>query len=108
MDIVLDNNQKQLPNASAVLVLGILSIVTSCFMIGLVLGIVGLIISAEPNRMYRQSPDLWLGYGNLNAGRIMCIIGVIIGGLLILYMISMFLIFGVIAGAAGGLNNFFN
>ena len=46
-----------LPNASGVLVLGILSIVLGCGIIGLVLGIIGLVISKEGKQLYAADPD---------------------------------------------------
>lgn len=72
--------KKQLPNASAVLVLGILSLVLNCLLIGFILGIIGLILSREGKALYAQNPDLYDGYGSLNAGRILCIISVCLGG----------------------------
>lgn len=87
MDVILDNEQKFLPNAAATLTLGILSIIFSCSGIGLVLGVVGLVISKEGLRLYKENPSGWMNYGNLNAGRIMCIIGIIFGGLFLLYIV---------------------
>lgn len=87
-------NKQQLPNASATLVLGILSIVTGCFILGLVLGIIGLAISSKDKKMYEQNPDAYAGFGSLNAGRILSIIGIVLGGLIILYWIVWVLIIG--------------
>jgi hypothetical protein len=106
MEII--NNQRPLPNASAVLVLGILSIVLGCGGIGLILGIIGLIISREGKQLYEQNPSEWTGYGNLNAGRVMSIIGVCLGGLSVVYFIFWILFIGTIVGAAGGLSGIFN
>jgi hypothetical protein len=86
--------KQQLPNASAVLVLGILSIVSGCFILGLVLGIIGLAISAKDKKMYDEHPEGYTGYGSLNAGRILSIIGIVIGGLTILIWIIWVLILG--------------
>ena len=80
--------QKQtLPNATVVLVLGICSIVFGCLGLGLILGIVGLTIGSKSKKLYRENPDLYEGYGSLNAGYIMSIIGTILGGLYMLYFI---------------------
>ena len=70
-----------LPNATATLVLGILSIVIGCFSIGLILGIIGLVISKEGRELYDRNPDGYIGYSSLNAGRVLCIIGIIMGGI---------------------------
>ena len=87
--------QKQtLPNSIAVLVLGICSIVFSCFFVGLILGIVGLALSGKGIKMHKESPDLYEGYGQLNAGFIMSIIGTVLGGLYILYIIIWVAIIG--------------
>ena len=75
------NTKVPLPNATATLVLGILSIVIGCGSIGLILGIIGLVISKEGKQLYDQNPDGYTGYSNLNAGRVLCIIGIILGSI---------------------------
>jgi hypothetical protein len=103
MEIV---NQKQpLPNSSATLVLGILSIVLGCG-IGFILGIIGLVISKEAKILYLQNPDKYTGYSNLNAGRILCIIGIVMGSVAILVLLTILSIGGAILSsimALGGL-----
>jgi hypothetical protein len=80
--------QKQtLPNATGVLILGICSILFSCFLIGLVLGIIGLALGSKAKKLYAANPEMYSGYGSLNAGYIMSIIGTIFGGLTILYYV---------------------
>jgi len=87
--------QKQtLPNSTATLVMGILSIVFGCFFVGLILGIIGLSISGKGRKMYRENPTAYDGYGALNAGYIMSLIGTILGGLYILYYVVLVLIIG--------------
>ncbi len=76
-----------LPNATAVLVLGICSIVIECYGFGLILGIIGIALAGRGRRMYRESPDLYSGYGSLNAGFIMSIIGLVIGAIWVLLII---------------------
>lgn len=101
MEEVLDQQpgQKKLPNATGVLVLGILSLVfTCCNPVGLILGIIGLVISREGKRAYEANPSDYKDYGNLNAGRIMSIIGIVIGGILIIWSIVYFLITGAMLG----------
>ncbi len=71
--------KKQLPNATTVLVLGISSIVTSCIFIGILFAIVALILSKNDERMYQISPNNWMGYGNLTAGKTCSIIGICLG-----------------------------
>lgn len=66
-------NAAQLPNATATLVLGILSIVI-CF----ICGIVALAISNKDMSLYRANPELYseASYNNIKAGRICAIIGI--------------------------------
>ena len=79
--------KQTLPNSTAVLILGIASIVTGCFFIGLILGILGIVLSGKGRKLYKENPSLYEGYGNLNAGYIMSIIGTILGALYVLYVI---------------------
>ena len=87
--------QPQLPNATATLVLGILSIVFGCLFVGLVLGIIGLVLSKKGKEAYQANPSGYSGYGSLNAGRILSIIGIVLNGLWILYLIIFVAIIGV-------------
>jgi hypothetical protein len=79
--------KETLPNSTAVLVLGICSIVFGCVFIGLVLGIIGIALASKPRKLYQQNPTMYNGYGSLNAGFIMSIIGTILSGLGVLYWI---------------------
>ncbi len=79
-----------LPNATATLVLGILSIVV-CF----ICGIIALIISNKDVSLYRNNPELYseASYNSIKAGRICAIVGIalqLIG--LIVYIIFIGLI----------------
>ena len=75
--------QRNLPNGTAVLVLGILSIVTCCCygFIGLTLGIVALVLANKDLKLYQESPELYLNYKNLNIGKILAIIGVVLSSI---------------------------
>lgn len=71
--------QPSLPNSTAVLVLGILSIV-GCFcygFTGLILGIIALVLSGKGNDLYLQNPNMYSeqSYKNMKAGRVCAIIG---------------------------------
>lgn len=79
--------QRNLPNATAVLVLGILSIV-GCFcygIVGLVCGIIALVLAKKDIVAYRTTPEQFTisSYNNLKAGRICAIIGTIMAGVVI-------------------------
>ena len=70
--------KRSLPNATAVLVLGILSIITCCCygILGLILGIVALVLANKDMKLYLENPELYSNYKNLNIGRILAIIGI--------------------------------
>ena len=69
--------KQKLPNATAVLILGICSILTCCCwgIIGLILGIVAIILAQKDLKLYNENPELYGGYSNLNTGKILAIIG---------------------------------
>jgi hypothetical protein len=103
-------SQRPLPNASAVLALGIISIVGCCCygLPGLICAIVALILYGQDARLYTANPELYTpsSYSNLKAGRICAIIGLIPSILLVLL-----LIFIMITAGFGMLSNpqdFFN
>jgi hypothetical protein len=81
-------NQK-LPNATAVLVLGILSIVTCCCygLFGMILAIVGLYLTHKDLIVYSGSPDKFINFSQLNTGKILCIIGIVLNAITLLYFI---------------------
>ena len=85
---------EKLPNATAVLILGICSLVFGCFFVGLICGIIGLALAKKPMQMYLQNPQKYMNYGALNAGRILSIIGVILGAISIVWLIVGGLILG--------------
>ncbi|MCC1483718.1 CCC motif membrane protein [Winogradskyella immobilis] len=87
---------QQLPNATLVLVMGILSIVGCCCygIPGLIFGIVAIILGTKATKIYKQDPQLYTGYGNVQAGKIMGIIGVVLSVLAIIYMLWVISYFG--------------
>lgn len=91
--------QQTLPNATIVLVLGILSIVTCCCFYGilsLVLSIVALVLSKKDKILYATNMGLYTesSFKNLNAGRVCAIIGLILGVLIIIMCVGLAVIFG--------------
>ncbi|WP_407405068.1 CCC motif membrane protein [Chryseobacterium sp.] len=87
---------QKLPNATAVLILGIISILGCCCygLPGLIAGIIGLILSKKDNQLYKNNPSMYSGYDNLKAGKIMSIIGIALSILFIIYLIVVISIFG--------------
>lgn len=75
--------KRNLPNGTAVLVLGILSILTCCcgWGVGMVLGIVAIVLANKDLKLYSENPELYLNYKNLNTGKILAIIGLVLSSL---------------------------
>lgn len=92
--------QLPIPNSTAVLVLGILSIVM-CFcygLIGMTLGIIALVLASKGNALYKENPNVYSlsSYNNLKAGKVCGIIGVVLSSLYLVFIV----IYIVILGAA--------
>lgn len=86
-----DGPQQNLPNATAVLVLGIISIV-GCFcygIVGIVCGIIALVLAKKDNRLYLVNPSMYKAssYSNLKAGKVCAIIGLIVSAIYLLLVI---------------------
>ncbi|WP_117880340.1 CCC motif membrane protein [Aureibaculum luteum] len=86
--------QQKLPNATLVLIMGILSIVGACCygLPGILFGLIGLIVGVKDTKTYKQAPENYSNYGNVQAGKIMAIIGLIISLFVIgmvLYVLSL-------------------
>ncbi|MES2133746.1 MAG: CCC motif membrane protein [Bacteroidota bacterium] len=97
--------QSPVPNSTAVLVLGILSIVL-CFcygIIGIVLGIIAVVLGSKGIALYKANPNGYslASYNNIKAGRICGIIGLILSVLYTgVYPARIASIYIVILGAA--------
>lgn len=92
--------QRPLPNATIVLVLGILSIVACCFYgLGIILGIVAIVLAAKDKRLYAAETEAYTisSFKNLNAGRVCAIIGLILSALYLILIIVMIALFGISA-----------
>lgn len=100
---VLDDSPKDLPNGTAVLVLGICSIVL-CFcygFFGIVCGIIALILAKADNKLYQENPNAYTqsSFSNLKAGRICGIIGLSLSSLY--FIIILIYIVLIIMGTVG-------
>ncbi|UUV21076.1 CCC motif membrane protein [Paenimyroides aestuarii] len=79
-----------LPNATAVLVLGILSIIGCCFYgIGVVFGIIALVLASKDMKLYKSNPNAYTNYSTLNTGRILAIIGIVLFIVSIIILLAM-------------------
>jgi len=84
--------KQQLPNATLILVFGILSIVTCCCygIIGLPLGIIALVLANKATKLYTESPENYTGFQNVKTGKILAIIGIVLNGIYLIYAIWLF------------------
>jgi hypothetical protein len=90
--------KQKLQSANAVLILGILSLPACCFYgVGLALGIAALFVAKKDLANYKLNPENYEGYGNLNTGRILAIIGIVLNGIYIAFIFAILLIFGLAA-----------
>jgi hypothetical protein len=81
--------KQQLPGSTASLVCGILSICL-CFIYGipgLVLGIIGLVMSKKAITIHAANPSMYDGIANAKAGRVLSIIGTSLSGLYVFLML---------------------
>ena len=88
--------KRNLPNATAVLVLGIVSILSCCCygIIGLGFGIIALVLAKKDLKLYNENPELYSNYSNLNIGRILAIIGVVLSAFTLFFFIYMYGVVG--------------
>ena len=87
--------KKTAPNAVPSLVLGIVSIVICCIpILNLACGIIGLILAMNGKKAYVKSPEEYTGYGMLNAGFILSIIGTALSAIYLIYYVIVVLIIG--------------
>ncbi|MDD2594391.1 MAG: CCC motif membrane protein [Bacteroidales bacterium] len=96
---IIEPRRQQLPNTTTVLVLGILSLVLNG-LIGLILGIIGASLASRGMTLYNENPDAYFGYGQLNAGRVMSIIGIVKNVVCVIAVIVMLSLFGTAMFAA--------
>ncbi|HEX9981065.1 MAG TPA: CCC motif membrane protein [Flavobacterium sp.] len=88
--------KRPLPNATAVLILGICSILTCCCygIVGLILGIIALVLANKDMKLYMEQPELYSNYSNLNIGRVLAIIGIVLSVVYLIFTIYMYAVVG--------------
>jgi hypothetical protein len=94
----LNFQQTPLPNSTAVLVLGIISIV-GCFcygIIGLITSIIAMVLAKKDMALYNANASLYTpsSYNNLKAGRTCAIVGIILSALYFLAIILIVALYG--------------
>jgi hypothetical protein len=88
--------KQRLPNDILILVMGILSIIGCCCygLPGTIFGIVAVILGSKATKLYKAEPEKYDGYGNVQAGKIMGIIGIVLSLLFVMYLIWIVSIIG--------------
>lgn len=90
--------QMPVPNSTAVLVLGIISIVLCCCygVVGLICGIIALVLAKKAKEAYTANPDLYTASSlkNVNAGKICAWIGVALSSLYLILTIWLYAMLG--------------
>lgn len=90
--------QQPLPNSTAILVLGILSIVFCwCYgIIGMVLGIIALVLSGKAKKLYEENPSAYTvgSFNNMKGGRICGIIGICLSALYLVFIVVYIIFIG--------------
>lgn len=89
--------QQNLPNATATLVLGILSILGCCCygIVGLILGIIAVVLAKKDLKLYNMNPAQYKGLNTLNTGRILAIIGIVLGVISLVINIYIYAVVGI-------------
>jgi len=90
--------QHEIPNASVVLILGIIALIISFFnsLVGIVAGVVSLVMARNAERLYNETPRLYTlsSFSNIRSGKTCAIIGIVIAVLKIILI-------GIILGLLG-------
>ena len=88
-----------LPNATAVLILGIVSIVGCCCygIVGLICGIIALVLAKSATTLYNSDPGRYTegSFKNMNAGKVCAWIGLILSAIYLLFMIFLLAAIGI-------------
>lgn len=99
---IIDKTQRDLPNATAILVLGILSLIFCwCYgFIGLILGIIAVVMASTQRKVYLASPGEYTesSFRNVNSGRVCGILAICISVFIMVFWIL--LLVGVVTIAA--------
>jgi len=96
----MEMNKQELPNATLILILGILSILGCCCygIVGAIFGIITLVLAKKAMDIYNANPEMYLGYQNVKIGRILAIIGLVLSVLFLLTFIGALIFYGGMEG----------
>ena len=81
-----------LPNATIVLVLGIVPIVTCCCfagLLGIICGVVAVVLAQSATNLYVSNPGKYTegSYKNMNAGKVCAWIGLVLSAIIFLFVL---------------------
>lgn len=84
----------QLPNSTTVLILGIVSLLGCCCygLPGIITGVIALNLAKKDTALYNQDPSAYDGFSNIQTGKVLAIIGLVLS---IITIISYIVIIGV-------------
>ncbi|WP_046745764.1 CCC motif membrane protein [Kordia zhangzhouensis] len=87
--------QRNLPNATLIVVLGALSIIGCCFYyVGLILGLIALYYGFKATKLYKEDPSAWDNHSTVVIGKVLAIIGIVLNVLSILFVVWAITTFG--------------
>lgn len=88
--------KQKLPNSTAILILGIFSILTCCCygVLGIILSIIALYLAKKDTQLYLENPELYTNYSNIKTGKVLAYIGLILSVIYLLFVIWLFSTFG--------------
>lgn len=87
--------KEKLPNATPVIILGVLSIITCCCygIVSMLLGGIGIYLANKDTALYNKNPNAYTNFNNIKTGKVLCIIGIVLGVIyliMVAWMISYF------------------
>lgn len=87
---------QKLPNGTVVIILGIASIITCCCygIVSIILGGVGLFLAKKDTALYQENPSLYSDYNNIKIGKVLSIIGIVLGVVYLIFMLLMISVIG--------------
>ncbi|MEL4308733.1 CCC motif membrane protein [Joostella sp. CR20] len=82
--------QEKLPNATLIIVLGILSFLCCCFYgSGIITSGVALFLANNSQKKYAENPELYSNYSTIKTGKVIAIIGLVLNILAIIFFVWM-------------------
>ncbi|WP_373517606.1 CCC motif membrane protein [Pricia sp.] len=72
--------RQKLPNETAIIVLSIFGIVCCwCLGLGLIPSVIALVLALKAEKLYRENPEMYVNSSTIKTGKILAIIGIVLG-----------------------------